>query len=46
MLKLAEAGDVAALKLLDERIAGSPVPSDVLDRLQRIEEAFEQREDV
>jgi hypothetical protein len=45
VLKLAEAGDVAALKLLIERIAGSPVPSDVLDRLERIEEAFEQRKE-
>jgi hypothetical protein len=38
VLKLAEAGDVAALKLLMERIAGPPVASDVLQRIEDLEE--------
>ncbi len=38
VLKLAEAGDVQALKLLMERIAGPPVASDVLQRIEDLEE--------
>jgi hypothetical protein len=39
-LKLAEAGDVAALRLLLERIAGPPVATDVIERLEQLEANF------
>lgn len=38
VLKVAESGDVQALKFLVERIAGSPAPAAVLDRLEAIEQ--------
>ena len=41
VLKLAEAGDVAALRLLLERIAGPPVASDLIERLESLEDACE-----
>ena len=37
VLKLAEAGDVAALRLLVERIAGPPVAADLIERLEALE---------
>jgi hypothetical protein len=37
-MKHAEAGDIAALKLLVERIAGPPIASDLAERLERLEE--------
>ena len=37
VLKLAEAGDVAALKLLMERIAGPPVNVEILERIEALE---------
>ena len=36
-LKLAEAGDVSALKLLMERISGPPIAVDVMERLEALE---------
>lgn len=38
-LKLAEAGDVAALRLLLDRIAGPPVAVDVLERIESLEDS-------
>ena len=38
-LKLAEAGDVHALKLLIERIAGPPINSEIAERLEFLEQA-------
>jgi len=43
VLKLAEAGDVAALKLLVERIAGPPVAVDIVERIEAIEAALNQK---
>jgi len=40
-LKLAEAGDVQALKLLMERIAGPPVARELLARLEALEKTME-----
>jgi hypothetical protein len=40
-LKLAEAGDVQAMRFLADRIGGTPVASDVLERLERLEQALE-----
>ena len=39
VLKLAEAGDVGALKLLMERISGPPINADLAERLEALEEA-------
>jgi hypothetical protein len=41
ILKCAEAGDVAALRLLCERIAGPPVAADVLERIEALEAALD-----
>ena len=38
-LKLAEAGDVPALRLLLERIAGPPVAADLIERLEALEDS-------
>lgn len=38
-LKLAEAGDTVALRLLLERIAGPPVAADLIERLESLEDA-------
>jgi hypothetical protein len=43
VLKLAEAGDVAALKLLCERISGPPIPAELHDRLEALERAVQAR---
>ena len=40
-LKLAEGGDIAALRLLLERIAGPPVAADLIERLEQLEDACE-----
>ncbi len=44
VLRLAEAGDVAALKLLLERIAGPPVASDIIQRIEELEEHLTDKE--
>ena len=41
ILKCAEAGDVAALRLLCERIAGPPVATEVLERIEAIEQTLQ-----
>jgi len=41
VLKLAEAGDVAALKLLMERIAGPPVATEIVERIEALEAAVQ-----
>ena len=41
LLKLAEAGDVAAFRLLAERISGPPVARDVIERIEALELAQE-----
>jgi hypothetical protein len=46
VLKLAEAGDVAAFKLLCERIAGPPISAEISERLEALETAIEQRANV
>ena len=43
VLKLAEAGDVAALKLLMDRIAGPPTDRAILERLEALEAAMTER---
>jgi hypothetical protein len=37
-LKLAEAGDVAALKLIMDRIAGPPTDRAVMERIEALEQ--------
>ena len=44
ILKLAEAGDTQAAKLLFERIAGPPLNTEVAERIEKLE-ALLQRED-
>jgi hypothetical protein len=38
VLKLAEAGDVAALKLIMDRIAGPPTDRAVMERIEALEQ--------
>jgi hypothetical protein len=42
VLKLAESGDTAALKLLMERIAGPPVAVEIQERLEALEQRLEE----
>jgi len=44
LLKQAECGDVAAARLLFERIAGPPINSDIAERLEALETAAAERE--
>lgn len=42
-LRKAEAGDILALKLLAERIKGPPIAGDVVERLEQLEDASNER---
>jgi len=44
ILKLAEAGDTQAAKLLFERIAGPPIAASVMERIEALEAALQQDE--
>ena len=44
MLSLAKGGDVQAAKLLWDRLLGPPVPVDVLERLEALEERIGARQ--